>query len=382
MIASLLILELLSHVDDPNDSMSETERAENMIDHLLANCKASYLSPPPTNPSSPKMQQDSEFDETFILSSIKSEATDSSSNSVTEEVEEEVVSSDDCIEDEGKFEIKMEGADIAIESMDDGIILPHQDEVLQSLIDSSDGLNFEIDEQLLVDNMENFDNLQAMSDTSSSAAKSVEKLMDSFKSEPNDVKEEAVGQQQQGLEQEDGYDLFGEPKSKKGRYDFEDEFLNEFPDIKQDCMWNGFLGGDMNLAPSAMLGASSWKQEYTFETLFDDGNNLEVAADGSSATGNAAATGAAANVVDEETVAQKIESKDDIAARLAAEEEEKKRKELENFKIAFDNDHRYALSYDDRYLKDVASKSKTMSASSSQPRKVIQGKNLLLLLIY
>lgn len=350
--------------------MSETEHAESMIDHLLANCKASYLSPPPTNPSSPKMQADSEFEETYVLSSVKSEVSDSSSSSVSEEIEEEVITGDE-IEDESKYgtnqQIKMEE--------DDEMILPHQDEVLQNLIDCSEGMmNFEIDEQLL-DNMDKFDEafnpLQAISDTSNSAAKSVEKFMESLKTEPID---EEIVNGDSILEEDESYDLFGEPKSKKGRYDFDEDFLTEFSsDIKQDCMWNGFLGGDMNLTPSAMLGGSSWKQEYTFETLFEE-KELEVKTEGT--TSGAIPTSSSAAPVAEvklEFVAQK-ESKDDIVARLAAEEEEKKKKELEHFKLAFDNDHGYALTYDSRYMKDIANKSKTMSASSTQSRKVIQGR--------
>lgn len=352
--------------------MSETEHAESMIDHLLANCKASYLSPPPTNPSSPKMQAESDFEETFVLSSVKSEVSDSSSSSVSEEIEEEVITADD-IEDESKYEvnqIKMEETD------DDEMILPHQDEVLQNLIDCSEGMmNFEIDEQLL-DNMDKFDDafnpLQAISETSNSAAKSVEKFMESLKTEPVDNDAEGVNGDS-ALDEDESYDLFGEPKSKKGRYDFDEDFLTEFSsDIKQDCMWNGFLGGDMNLTPSAMLGGSSWKQEYTFETLFEE-KELEVKTEGTT-SGATPASSSAAPVVEVklEFVAQK-ESKDDMEARLAAEEEEKKKKELEHFKIAFDNDHGYALTYDSRYMKDIANKSKTMSASSPQSRKVIQG---------
>jgi len=336
-----------------SDSMSETEHAENMINQLLQTCKNSYLSPPPTNPSSPKMQADSEFEENYQLSSVKFEMPEKNA----EEVEEEVVSgeeecSDSSPEVEGiQVRVKvedMEEADQVVASMedddddDDIFTNEQQDEVIQNLIDCSEELmNYEIDEHLLA----KFDDpLQAMGDTSTSAAKCVEKLMDVLKTES-----EAVEMSEEVTVAEDNYDLFGEPKMKKGRFDFEDELLN-FPDIKQDCMWNGYLG-DVNLSP---VGASNWlKQEYTFETLFDEKEKLEVSP-------------TPANTAEEKLKAAQKEAED-----AAAAEEARKKRKLEDFRIAFDNDHRYALSHEVKYLKDGSAKSKT--TSSTQQRKVIQG---------
>ncbi|ODM98187.1 Myc protein [Orchesella cincta] len=228
---------LVSNDGQNDNSMSETERAETMIDHLLATCKASYLSPPPTNPSSPKMQTDSEFEETFMVSSVKSEFPES----IGEEIEEEIVT-----DESEPYQVKMEG--VCPES-----ILPHDDsqgqEVIQSLIDCSDGLmNYEIDDHLL-DNMDKFDEFASanfpaiVAETSINAAKSVEKLLDNLKSEPKD---EPVSFED--CMEDEEYDWFGEPQTKKGRYDLDDEFLTGFPDIKQDCMWNGFLGADSQIS--------------------------------------------------------------------------------------------------------------------------------------
>lgn len=352
------------HADGHLDSMSESERAENMIDHLLAT-----LSPPPTNPSSPKMQADSEFEEseTFMVSSVKSEMPESSSSgsSIAEEIEEEVITGEEEMveQEETKFQMKIE------RGFDEELILPHgqQDEVLQNLIDNSGGLmSYEMDEQLL-ENMDKFDEaytqMQAMSSASSSAAKSVEKFIDSLKLEPTDSMDTVVSSED--AREGDEYDLFGgEPQSKKGRYDFEDEFLNEIPDIKHDCMWNAFLGGD--LSPSTM--SSNWKQEYTFETLFDEENDkLEVVA-GTTAPGGSAAPA----LTPEESLKAAQKEAEAVAAAAVAAEDAKKKRQLEEFRIAFDNDHRYALAYDDKYMKSVGDKSKTTSAFT-QPRKIIQG---------
>ncbi|CAL8138669.1 unnamed protein product [Orchesella dallaii] len=340
---------LVSNDGQNDNSMSETERAETMIDHLLATCKASYLSPPPTNPSSPKMQTDAEFEETFMVSSVKSEFPESI---VGEEIEEEIITGD-----ESSYQIKIEEGEESVPES----ILPHDDqgqEVIQSLIDCSDGLmNYEIDDHLL-DNMDKFGDFGAyaplpavVAETSANAAKSVEKLLDNLKSEPKDepMSFDDV------IDDED-YDWFGEPQSKKGRYEMEDEFLTGFPDVKQDLMWSGVLGMD-NVSPNTGIGSGNWKQEFTFETLFEDADKVEPGTSAGAATAPAAT---ATPVVSEEDLKAQA-----AAAAVAAEEAEKKRK-MEEFKIAFDNDHRYALSYDDKHLKDT-------SAKSTQPRKVIQG---------
>lgn len=271
-----------------------------------------------------------EFEETYTLSSIKSEAEipDESQESESDPVPEDLLSTEQRSGGGGG------------------------DHVLQNLIDCSEELmSYEIDENLLAKMDDN--PLQAMGDASSSAAKSVEKLLDCLKQEQFDLEntDEAI------IDQEDTYDLFGEPRTKKGRFDFvDDEFLmNDIPDIKQDCMWNGYLG---DTSPTAMLGGSSWKQEYTFETLFDEKEKLEVG------TSQAEVPSA-----EDKLKAEKKEKEDAIAAAIAAEEAEKQR-QLEDFKIAFVNDHCYALSYDDRYVKESSGKSK----NSSSQRKVIQGR--------